>query len=197
MIGLLDLNFEIQQGVYDHNIIDDYRSEREANLTIATHFEAIEHVKNSDIWERKKDLKKPVFNAEFIEKCESGFQLCLKEKEVEAEVGAVIALMISETLVITVIRRIIQAQQNEILVGVEVLGRNVELLQLVNTKSKGAESALYLKTDEETESILIKADEFQNENYFYADKNDAIARFKVEKQLHASLLIKHLEVTLF
>ena len=110
------------------------------------------------------------------------------------KVGDIIGLMIAEILVITVIRRIIQAQEHMIMVGVEVLGKDVELLRIFNLESHGSVLALYLKSLEDSESIIIEGNDFQNENYLFADYNDGTIRFRVEKQLHASSMLRHVKV---
>ncbi|MCK5188822.1 MAG: hypothetical protein KAR12_02065 [Methylococcales bacterium] len=206
---LRDLDFDVQLGSEEHKEIEEYRSEREANLTIATHFIGIEGVKGSDIWadrgikpkpkpkqEKKEEVEEIEIdsNVELVDKSSSGFSLCFKDQEAMIKVGDIIGLMIAEILVITVIRRIIQAQEHMIMVGVEVLGKDVELLRIFNLESHGSVLALYLKSLEDSESIIIEGNDFQNENYLFADYNDGTIRFRVEKQLHASSMLRHVKV---
>ena len=184
---------------------DEFKNELQANfaIAIADDIGGIGKINSSDIWGASEDellaqeqlAQKPVENAEFLDKSTSGFQLCLKDEKLAIKVGDIIGLIMPETLVITVIRRIIQALESETLVGVETLGDFSGLLHIINTDNKGAIWVLYLNRNEETESIIIKTEDFNNEAYLFADNNEKITKYRVEKQLNASAMIKHLKVS--
>ena len=193
-----DLDFDIDENEMQHINPDEFRSEREANLTISTEFHILEHVDSSDIWmsrkqKAKQKANKPVANIGLVDKSSSGYRLSLKG--VVTKVGDSIAVVISDDLVITVVRRIMQITADEIQVGVEVLGSDVELLNVVDRNSK-SETALYLKSENNMESILIGVDDFQNEDYLFADLNEKRIRFHIDKQLFMSSTFRHLKVSL-
>jgi hypothetical protein len=184
---------------------EEFKNELQANfaIAIADDIGGIGKINSSDIWGASEDellaqeqqAQKPVENAEFLDKSTSGFQLCLKDEKLAIKVGDIIGLIMPETLVITVVRRIIQALESETLVGVETLGDFSDLLHIINTDSKGAIWVLYLNSNEETESIVIKTTDFNNEAYLFADNNEKITKYRVEKQLNASAMMKHLKVS--
>jgi len=183
--------------------IDDFRNDKQANFAIISgDIGGIDEVTNTEIWgsqnqllEEQEQNKKPVENAEFLDKSTTGFQLCLKDEKLAIKVGDIVGLIMPETLVITVVRRIIQALETETLVGVETLGDFSDLLHIINTDNKGAIWVLYLNSNEETESIVIKTTDFNNEAYLFADNNEKITKYRVEKQLNASAMMKHLKVS--
>ncbi|MCF6253066.1 MAG: hypothetical protein L3J75_17635 [Methylococcaceae bacterium] len=183
--------------------IDDFRNDKQANFAIISgDIGGIDEVTNTEIWgsqnqllEEQEQNKKPVENAEFLDKSTTGFQLCLKDEKLAIKVGDIVGLIMPETLVITVVRRIIQALETETLVGVETLGDFSDLLHIINTDNKGAIWVLYLNSNEETESIVIKTTDFNNEAYLFADNNEKITKYRVEKQLNASAMMRHLKVS--
>jgi len=171
-----------------------FREERAVDLNLSIDLAFLENIKNSDIWSGEKELveqesNKLVINTELVDKSSTGFSLRLNT--VATKVGDIIGIIISETLVITVVRRIIKKQGNTLQVGVELLGNNPELLHLGDTRHKNALTALYLKGDDGVESIIIGTSFYQNEDFLFFDNN---VRFRVEKQLYMSSTIRHLKV---
>jgi len=96
-----------------------------------------------------------------------------------------------------VVRRIISNNKNEVAIGVEILGYDPELLHIMDIENDGAKTACILRNVDGEESIIIKADEFKNQEFIVADRNDKIIRYRVEKILNSSTAtIKHLKVSL-
>ena len=171
-----------------------FRAESAADLHLLTDLAFQGDIKSSDIWSGEKELagqesNKPVINTEIVDKSSTGFSLRLNT--VATKVGDIIGVIMAETIVITVVRRIIKKQGNTLQVGVELLGNNPELLHLGDIRNKNALTALYLKGDDGAESIIIGTDFYQNEDILFFDNN---ARFRVEKQLYMSSTIRHLKV---
>ena len=194
-----DLNFNIQEIETDRGMFDYFRAERaeravDLDLSCLTDSVVMEDFKSSDIWpekekQAKQEPKKQVINTELIDKSSTGFRLRLNA--VTTKVGDIIGVTIFDNLVITVVRRIIKSHRNDLQVGVEVLGFDPKILHIAGIWNKKLITALYLKGDDEVESIIIGTNDFKNEDYIFTDK---LARFKVEKQLYMSSTIKHLKV---
>lgn len=189
-----DLDFEIQQikSTRDHS--GYFRSDRDANLTISTDFDVLKDIKSSDIWLSKTKLteqesNKAVLNADILDKSRSGFRL--KLNAVATKVGDIIGVTIFDTLVITVVRRIVQLQSNELQVGVEVLGNNPKIVHIGDVRNKNAVTALYLKGGDGLESLIIGTNDFHNEASIFTEK---MAGFQVEKQFFMTSTIRHLKV---
>ena len=192
-----DLDFDIEANEIQHINPEEFRTEREANLTISTESHIVEYVENTDIWLSKKErarqkAKKAVANAALVDKSSSGYQLSLKG--VTTKVGDIIAVVIADNIEATVVRRIVQRKADEIQVGVEVLGNNVELLHILDRQNKSV-PALYLKKENAVESIIIGINDFKNEEYLFVDINDKMDRFRVEKQLNLSSVFIHIKVS--
>ena len=189
-----DLDFEIQEIETSRNKANFLRAERAADLGLLTDSVILEDIKRFDIWpggkeKAEQESKNPVINTDLIDKSYSGFGVRLNA--VATKVGDIIGLTMFDTLMVTVVRRIVQLQRNELQVGVEVLGNNPEILHLGDIRNKNALTALYLKGDDGVDSIIIGSNEYQNEDFLFFDNN---ARFRVEKQLYMSSTIRHLKV---
>jgi len=194
-----DRVFDIQDIETDRGMFDYFREERAEraaylDLSLLTDSVIMEDIKSVDIWPEKEEnteqeSKKPAVNTELIDKSSTGFRLSLNA--VTTKVGDIVGVTILENFVITIVRRIIHSQGNQLQVGVEVLGINPETLKLAGIWNKKTVTALYLKGDNDVESIIIGSNDFKNEDYIFTDK---LTRFKVEKQLYMSSTIKHLRV---
>lgn len=185
--------------------VDDFKNEHQASFAIVDEVgEVGDNIQSSDIWgsepeqsEQQQQGKESVENenAELLDQSSSGFRLCLKDKMAVVKVGDIVGLIISEIIVITVIRRIIQVQNQQTEVGVERLGGFSELLHIFNTNSKSAVWVLYLNSNEVSESVIIKSNDYHNEAYLFADNDGKVTKYRVEKQLNASAMIRHLKVS--
>jgi len=112
-------------------------------------------------------------------------------------VGDIINLLIYSVSVVAVVRRIISQDTQGVVVGVEVLGYDAELLHIMDIENKGARMACILVNIDGVESVVIKANDFHNEEHLYVDRNEKILRYKIEKILDSSTAtIKHLKVSL-
>ncbi len=180
------------------------RTELDASLSLAVNSEdVVEDIDNADIWGTKQKKKEEVkdddsdTNANLIDQSKLGFCLKLKEKGVVTKVGDVIHLFICSVSVVAIIRRIISTDGQGVVVGVEVLGYNAELLHIMDIDNKGPRMACILVNIDGVESIVIKADDFLNEEHLYVDRNEKILRYKIEKILDSSTsMVKHLKVCL-
>jgi len=199
-----ELTVEQELLKHERDEIYGYRTEFDASLSLAKEEadDVVEYLDNSDIW--KEEEKKQVViekdqsdsNANLIDQSKFGFCLKLKEKGVVTKVGAIVRLFIHSVSVMTVIRRIIARDREGVIIGVEVLGYDAELLHIMDIDNKGPRMACIIVNIEGVESIIIKADEFQNEDYLYVDRNEKILRYKIEKVLDSSTsMIKHLKVS--
>ncbi len=194
-----DLNLEIVPIDDNGDKSDNLRSELNANVEIGRKIDLIANIESADIWPVKKEqpkavVNKPVTNADLFDKSTTGFGLRLRNQDDTLKVGEIIGLIISEELVITMVRRIAQVDKNDIVIGVEIIGNNATLLDIIDIENKGSASAFYLINDEQIESIVINTNDFQNEEHIFVDKDDKIIRYKIVKQLQTSSIVKHLKV---
>ncbi len=190
----------------------EFRSELDASLSLLRSAEdednnGIEYVDNSEIWSKKEDEKtvepeeeadNKDSNAILVDRSKLGFCIKLQEKAGVTKVGELIHLSISFISIVTVVRRIIADDHKGVVVGVEVLGYDPEILHIMDIDNKGAKpSACVLVNLEGEESIIIKANEFYNEEQLYVDRNEKILCYKIEKIRDSSTsIIKHLKVSL-
>jgi len=199
-----DLSVDEQLAKDTHDEIYGFRSEQEASLSFTSDpDDPVKDIKNTDIWSMQeesptpKQEKKDDTNATLIDKSNLGFCVRLRDQNIALKVGDIIHLLIPPTSVATVVRRIISTAVGEVIVGVEVLGYDAELLHVMDIDNKGAKKACALVSIDGVESIVIKADEYKNEEYMYVDRNEKILRYKIEKVLESSSSqIKHLKVSL-
>ncbi len=194
-----DLNLEIVPIDDNGDKSDNLRSELNANVEIGRKIDLIANIESADIWPEKKEqpkavVNKPVTNADLFDKSTTGFGLRLRNQDDTLKVGEIIGLIISEELVITMVRRIAQVDKNDIVIGVEIIGNNATLLDIIDIENKGSAAAFYLINDEQIESIVINTNDFQNEEHIFVDKDDKIIRYKIVKQLQTSSIVKHLKV---
>ncbi len=192
-VEIQNLNFDIQKIDTSKNKADIYRSERDAYVGLSTGSVILEDIKSSDIWLDNKDRaeqesKKTVVNTGLVDKSSTGFKLTLNG--VATKVGDIIGIIISEIIVITIVRRIAKIQGNTLQVGVEIVGKNPEILHFGDSRNKKGVTALYLKGDD-VESIIIGINDYQNEDVLFFDKK---ASFRVEKQLFMTSIVRHLKV---
>lgn len=195
-----DLDFELQPIDQKQEKSDVFRTELDAHVEFASRVEVIANLDRTNIWPEKKEEpiqaeKKPDTNVYLLDKSTCGMGIQLKNKDATTKVGEIISLIISDNLVITFVRRIIQSDKFGLLLGVEIIGINPELLDIIDIDNQGSATAFYLKNHEGTESIIIKTNDFQNEEYLFADRNEKIVKYKFEKQMHTSSMLKHLKVT--
>jgi len=197
-----DLSVEQQLAKDTHDEIYGFRSEQEASLSFtADPDDPVKSIENTDIWsqEEPKTLKQEKTdntNAILIDKSNLGFCVRLKDENIALKVGDIIHLLIPPTSVATIVRRIISTAVGEVVVGVEVLGYDAELLHIMDIDNKGAKTACVLVSIDGVESIVIKAEEYKNEEYMYVDRNEKILRYKIEKVLDSSTsMVKHLKVS--
>ena len=173
-----DLEFGIQEIDTELGKSHFFRAERAADLSLLTDSVILEDIKSSDIWGDEKEKvehepKKPVTNTELVDKSSTGFRLRLNT--LATKVGDIIAVTMFDTLVVTVVRRIVKLQGNSLQVGVEVLGDNPEVLHLSDINNKKVVTAIYLKGDDDMESIIIGTNDYKNEEYVIFDNK---ARFR-------------------
>ncbi len=190
-----DLDFGIISADKNPDDMDteNSRSERDANVAIATEFDGIEYIKSEDIWstnKKKQQFAKKPANTHLLDQSITGFRLSLIDNNVTIKVGDIIGLLFSKNLIICIIRRIISAGKNEIQIGVEKLGSHAKLLPLTNSKT-----VIYLKDDEGVESVVIKVHDFENDDYLFVQADTHLKKYKIEKQLHASSIIRHLKIS--
>ncbi len=189
----------------------EFRNELDAGLSLVScaadaDDNVIEYIDNSDIWSKKDQkvsVKEPEeagnndSNAILIDQSKLGFCIRLQEKAGVTKVGELIHLFISSISIVTVVRRIIADDHKGVIVGVEVLGYDPEVLHIMDIDNKGARTSCVLVNLEGEESIVIKANEFHNEEHLYVDRNEKILCYKIEKILSSSTsIIKHLQISL-
>lgn len=198
-----ELSIDQQLLKHERDEVYGFRTEVDAALSLAREDDVVEYVDSSDIWkegEKKQteaDVDKSDANANLIDQSKFGFCLKLKERGVATKVGEVVRLFIHSVSVLTVVRRISARDKQGVIIGVEVLGYDAELLHIMDIDNKGPRMACILVNIEGEESIVIKADEFHQEEYLYVDRNEKILRYKIEKILDSSTsTIKHLKVRL-
>jgi len=183
-----------------------YNADLDASLSLAKdpYEEDPTQVHRKDIWKPKEKKLKlddvgvgKDINATLIDQSEYGFCVRLKEKGLTTKVGDIIHLIIHPTSIVTVVRRIISNDEIEVVVGVEVLGYDAELLHVMDIEHQESKSASILVNIEGEKSIIIKADDYKNEEFLYIDKDDKVLQYRVEKILDSSTsTIKNLKVSL-
>lgn len=166
----------------------------------------VEYVGSADIWaaDEPVTVTKPVearsqsdSSAKVMDRSKLGFCVGVRDRQAETKVGDIIHLMIPPATVLTVVRRIVSSDKYAVVAGVEVLGYDAELLHIMDIDNQGPKTACVLTNIEGVESIVIKVDEFKNEEFLYVDRNDKILRYRVEKILSSSTsMFKHLKVSL-
>ena len=167
------------------------RSEWDANLAIATEFDGIEYVKNEDIWStNKKQRTRIKANTDILDQSITGFGLSIQGDNAKTKVGDIIGLRVSKNIVIGIIRRIISVQGNKIQIGVEKLGSHAKLLPLTNSKI-----IIYLKSNEGEDSVVIQNNDLEDEIYLFVQADKHLKKYKIEKQLHASSMVRHLKIS--
>jgi len=202
-----DLSFE--KPLIDKTLDDsfEFRSELGASLSLTSDPDekesgVAECIDSVDIWstEEKKVVSKEEdnnTNALLIDQSKLGFCIRLQEKGVVTKVGDLIHLFISSISIVTVVRRIVATDNDDVVVGVEVLGYDPEILHIMDIDNKGCRTACILLNLEGDESIVIKVDDYHNEEELYVDRNEKILCYKIEKILDTSTaIVKHLKVSL-
>jgi len=198
------ISYEVRDLSLDEHFNEDthddrfgFRNEMDVGLSLqkGPDGEKVEYIDSTDIWAEEE--KGPEPNIKIIDQSRLGFFLHLNDENAATKVGDTIHLKMMPTSVLTVVRRIISNNKNEVAIGVEILGYDPELLHIMDIENDGAKTACILRNVDGEESIIIKADEFKNQEFIVADRNDKIIRYRVEKILNSSTAtIKHLKVSL-
>jgi len=193
----LSIDTGLKENSHDERL--GYRNEIEARLSLTQGpgEENVEYIDNTDIWSAEHVEPEPQPNITVLDQSRLGFCLRLKDQHPGTKVGDIIHLQVLPTDVVTVVRRINTTRENEVVVGVEVLGYDPELLHIMDIDNEGAKNACILVDIDGQETIIIKAEIFTNQEYLVVDRNDKILRYRVEHILNSSTsTIKHLEVKL-
>jgi len=198
IVGTVDKN--------DKENIFGYKTELGASLSLAKdpNEKGSTQVHRKDIWKPKENNLKSDdeglgedINAALIDQSQYGFCVRLKDKDISTKVGDIIHLILHPTSIVTVVRRIISNDGMEVVVGVEVLGYDAELLHVMDIENQESKSASILVNIEGKQNIIIKADDYKNEEFLYIDKDDKVLCYRVEKILDSSTsTIKNLKVSL-
>lgn len=180
-----------------------YKSELDAGLSLTWRPEEnkVEYIGSTDIWTASEEieLKKSESNsnAKLIDQSNLGFCIGLKDKSAATKVGEIIHLIISSASILTIVRRIISAHSDGLVVGVEVLGYDAELLHLMNTENKESKTTCILVNIDRAESIVIRTSDFANKKDLLVKKGEKTIRYQIEKVLSSSSsATKHLKVSL-
>ncbi len=185
------------------------KSDRDAHNIISgssDEFSTMEYIDNKDIWNtqptksnsKPKDKTEGIYtmNAQLYDKSMSGFRLSLKKPKMETRVGEIIGILLKNSLLITVIRRILQVQENETHLGIEILGTEAKLLTILHTGNIDSTQALLIKGKSEKLCFIIREHDFDNEAFIFSTEDEKISKYRVEKNLHSFSEFKLLEVTL-
>jgi|GEM_PF-1832495 len=207
-----DVNdLSIDKPKVDKNLDDSFDVKSGIGNSLSLHIEdddesvAVESIDSSEIWvakETKVEIEEVVeeehfTNAVLIDQSKLGFCIRLQEEGVVTKVGELIHLSISSISIVTVVRRIIATDNDDVMVGVEVLGYDPEILHIMDIENKSSKNACVLVNLEGVESIVIKVDDYHNEKQLYVDRNEKVLCYQVEKTFETSTaIVKHLKVSL-
>ncbi len=207
-----DVNdLSIDKPKVDKNLDDSFDVKSGIGNSLSLHIEdddesvAVESIDSSEIWvakETKVEIEEVVeeehfTNAVLIDQSKLGFCIRLQEEGVVTKVGELIHLSISSISIVTVVRRIIATDNDDVMVGVEVLGYDPEILHIMDIENKSSKNACVLVNLEGVESIVIKVDDYHNEKQLYVDRNEKVLCYQIEKTFETSTaIVKHLKVSL-
>ncbi len=150
----------------------------------------------AEIWDNDKKTHFEA-NATQIDKSQSGFGLIWQDKNTEPRVGDVIGLQ-NQNPSIGFIRWIAQSPTAVLLFGVERLGFNAQAVKVTNTGFPDIQiDAIHLITPVHTanpsESIIIN-DAFTPTEFIFVHYPNSPVRYRVDKQLHSTSLLNHIEI---
>ena len=180
-----------------------YKNELDAGLSLTWRPEEnkVEYIGSTDIWAAGEEIEleqsEPNSNAKLIDQSNLGFCIGLKDKSAATKVGEIIHLIISSASILTIVRRIISAHSDGLVVGVEVLGYDAELLHIMDSEDEKSKATCILVNIDGAESIVIRSDDFENEKDLLVKRGEKTVRYQIEKVLNSSSsATKHLKVSL-
>lgn len=200
------LSIEDIEGNNNHKDEESYRSELEASLSFLSQPDnnLTKDISSADIWavkdeepESEPEEVDPNENATLLDQSNLGYCVGLNDKTATTKIGDIIHLITSSSSTLCVVRRIVPNKNYDVVAGVEILGYNPEILHIMDIEKKQEINACVLTNANKQTIIVIKANDFQNTEYLFADSQDKVLRYKVENVLSSSTTTtKHLKVSL-